>query len=82
MIRILSVVFFFFRLLLLLCSQVLISAESKEVGRLSWKGYATDAQMWCHSNAPSREDKPPISHLSPSGFPYDIQSCSWVRIMH
>lgn len=63
-------------------TRALISAESEEDGSRWWKEYATDAQMWCHSNAPSQEDKPSISHLPPYGFPYDIQSSSWPCIMH
>lgn len=43
--------------------------------------YAADAQMWCHFNAPSLEDKPPASRLPPYGFPYDIQSSGWEPIM-
>lgn len=43
--------------------------------------YAADAQMWCHFNAPSLEDKAPASRLPPYGFPYDIQSSGWEPIM-
>lgn len=58
---------------IIFCSSALISAEMQE--------YAADAQMWCHFNAPSLEDKPPASRLPPYGFPYDIQSSGWEPIM-
>ena len=64
---------------ILFLSRVLISAED---GSLSLEEDATDAQMWCHSKAPSPEAKPSVSHLAPYGFPYDIQSSSCVCIMH
>lgn len=35
---------------------------------------ATDAQMWCLSDAPPPHDKSPVSHLPTYGIPYDIPS--------
>lgn len=45
---------------IIFCSSALISAES-EGGPLWMEEHAADAQMWCHSDAPSQEDKPPAS---------------------
>lgn len=51
--------FFFFNL-------ALISAEDLP------PECATDAQMWCLSDAPSPHDKSPVSHLPTCGILYDI----------
>lgn len=68
--------------LLFFLSRVLISADSKEDGSLSWKSTLLMHRCGVTPTHLLKRIKPPISHLAPYGFPYDIQSSSWARIMH